>query len=122
MTPPSCPSVKDINGELSRYLGSDASFQDIFDLAEAYCQAANALLCTAKKGEPLTYAPARLCAIHATELYLNAFLRKGGQNAASIRGRLHNLADEEFVEALGLRKKTANHLAEMTKRREYLIS
>lgn len=104
------------------YPGSDASVEGIFDLAEAYYEAANALLCTAKKGAPLSYAPARLCAIHATELYINSFLRRAGQSPERIRGRLHNLADKEFVEVLKLRKKTAIHLSEMTKRREYLIS
>jgi len=39
-----------------------------------------------------------------------------------VRARLHNLADERFVEELKLRKKTAEHLRAMTERREYLIS
>jgi hypothetical protein len=64
----------------------------------------------------------RLCAIHATELFLNAFMRSRGESPERIRGRLHKLADEDFCKALRLRKKTAQHLVNMTDRREYLIS
>jgi hypothetical protein len=91
-------------------------------LAEAYHAAAAALFQNAKKGSPLSYAPARLCSIHAIELCLNAFLRSKGVSNSQIRSRVHNLADTSFVDALRLRKKTAAHLEAMTEKREYLIS
>jgi len=68
------------------------------------------------------YAPARMCAIHAIELFLNAFLRHEGISHGQIRGRMHNLADPSFVTTLKLRKKTAQHLRDMSEKREYLIS
>ncbi|WP_317057491.1 hypothetical protein [Roseovarius rhodophyticola] len=114
--------MKDFSQTSSSYPGSDACAAQILELAEAYYDAANALFDTAKKNGPLSYAPARLCSIHAIELFLNAFLRNRGESAESIRARMHNLADEEFVTKLILKKKTAKHLQEMTKRREYLIS
>lgn len=104
------------------YPGSQAEIHEILELAEAYYAAAIALFQSAQKEAPLSYAPARLCSIHAIELYLNAFLRHQGIPPEEIRGRMHNLADPTFVAALKLRKKTATHLATMTERREYLIS
>lgn len=104
------------------YPGSNADAVQIIELAEAYYEAAISLFAGAKKGQKLSYAPARLCSIHAIELYLNAFLRKEGELPQQVRGRLHNIADESFVSQLKLRKKTADHLQAMTERREYLIS
>jgi hypothetical protein len=63
-----------------------------------------------------------MCAIHAIELYLNAFLRHEGVAPEEIRKRMHNLAEPRFVDKLKLRKKTALHLKAMTTKREYLIS
>lgn len=104
------------------YPGTEADPRQILDLAEAYYDAAISLFAGARKGQPLQYAPARLCSIHAIELYLNAFLRNDGEEPGQIRGRLHNLSDARFVAALRLRKKTADHLQAITDRREYLIS
>ncbi len=104
------------------YPGSSADIQDVVELADAYYDGAVALFQNAKKGERLSYAPARLCSIHAIELYLNVFLRHQGSSPEQIRGRLHNLADPAFVSKLKLKKKTAAHLDAMTERREYLIS
>ena len=64
----------------------------------------------------------RLCAIHAIELYLNAFLRHEGVAPEQIRARMHNLSDPQLVTAIKLKKKTAEHLEALTNRREYLIS
>jgi hypothetical protein len=114
--------MKDFPEGSERYPGSDARPDEILDLAAAYAEAAKALFDTAEKGGALSYAPARLCAIHAIELFLNAFLRSRGERPERIRGRLHNLANENFCNALRLRKKTAKHLIDMTDRREYLIS
>jgi hypothetical protein len=104
------------------YPGDNAAVQDILRLAEAYHAAATALFQNAQRGAPLSYAPARLCSIHAIELCLNAFLRSRGVPNSEIRARVHNLADTTFIDTLRLRKKTADHLVAMTKKREYLIS
>ena len=104
------------------YPGDTAEALEIIDLAEAYRMAAETLFEHGQKGQRLTYAPARFCAIHATELYLNAFLRHQGEQNCDIRARRHNIDDSEFVKTLKLRKKTGQHLTEMTERREYLIS
>ena len=104
------------------YPGSKATVEELVQLAEVYRDASQVLLQTAKKGGRLSYAPARLCAIHAIELYLNAFLRFSGTSPEQIRARVHNLADANFVEALRLRKKTSIHLIDLTERREYLIT
>lgn len=104
------------------YPGSQADPLQVFELAEAYYDAAISLFAASTKGQELRYAPARLCSIHAIELYLNAYLRNAGEPPEQVRARLHNLADERFVAELKLRKKTAEHLQAMTERREYLIS
>ena len=104
------------------YPGSGAEPEDILELAAIYYEAAIALFENAKKGAPLSYAPARLCSIHSIELFLNAFLRHEGKTPKEIRDRWHNLADEAFVSKLRLRKKTAAHLEAITAKREYLIS
>ena len=108
---------------LNAYPGENASPYEVVQLANAYCTAAIDLF---KKregwGDPVALAPARLCAIHAIELYLNAVLRQEGVPPAQIRGRMHNLGDPVFLALLKLRKKTAQHLQEMSDRREYLIA
>lgn len=104
------------------YPGDNADVQDILCLAEAYSDAAAVLLQNAQRGVPLSYAPARLCSIHAIELCLNAFLRSRGIPNCQIRGRMHDLADTDFVDSLSIKKKTAAHLVAMTEKREYLIS
>ncbi len=104
------------------YPGTTADKWQIRDLADAYLKAATTLFLKCQKEDPLSYAPARLCSIHAIELYLNAFLRHEGVALSNIRARMHNLADPEFASQLKLRKKTAEHLATMTGKREYLIA
>lgn len=104
------------------YPGSTASKWQILDLANEYYHAAIHLFEKSNKNTPLSYAPARFCCIHAIELYLNAFLRHEGVPPEKIRSRMHNFADPEFVAQLKLRKKTSQHLATITERREYLIS
>lgn len=104
------------------YPGSKASIGQMLDLANAYYDAATTLFKKAQKKEPLSYAPARLCCIHAIELYLNVFLRHEGVLPEQIRARMHNLADPAFVARLKLKNKTARHLESMTEKREYLIS
>lgn len=75
--------------------------------------------------EPISRAPARLCAIHAIELYLNAFLLSRGMPPEKVRAHFHNLADRAKLAVDGgliLRKLTLAHLIKITDDREYLIS
>ncbi len=104
------------------YPGDAASVPEIMKLASAYNDAACMLFDNAARRRALNCAPARLCSIHAVELYLNAFLRSGGVPNGQIRARMHNLADEDFVATLVLRQKTAWHLEAMTEKREYPIT
>ncbi|RWX12676.1 hypothetical protein EHI42_22390 [Rhizobium hidalgonense] len=106
----------------SPYPGSNANLWEVLNLADAYSRASNVLFSESQKEAPLTIAPARMCAIHAIELYLNAFLRHEGFAPEEIRKRMHSLAEPTFVAKLKLKKKTALHLEAMTERREYLIS
>ncbi|MBY4608368.1 hypothetical protein K6M90_12000 [Rhizobium sp. 9T] len=106
----------------NEYPGSNANPLEVLDLANAYSRASNLLFTKGQKQIALSIAPARMCAIHAIELYLNAFLRHEGVAPEEIRGRMHRLAEPTFVAKLQLRKKTARHLEEMTAKREYLIS
>lgn len=106
----------------SDYPGSKASIREILELANSYYKAANVLFGESQKLVPLSSAPARMAAIHAIELYLNAFLRHEGTAPEEIRKRMHDLAEPILVEKLKLRKKTALHLEAMTARREYLIA
>ncbi len=104
------------------YPGDAASVPEIMELASAYHAAALTLFGDGARGRTLNRAPARLCSIHAVELYLNPFLRSRGVPNCQIRARMHNLADEDFVATLVLRRKTAQHLEAMTEKREYLIA
>lgn len=69
------------------YPGSTASVTEIVELAHEYYNAAMELFKRAQKETPLSYAPARFCAIHAIELYLNAFLRQEGAAPEQVRKR-----------------------------------
>lgn len=106
------------------YPGESATPQQIVDLADEYRRAADALLGIGRPGQPLSRAPYRLVAIHAVELYLNAFLLAAGHPSAKLRGLHHNLAARTQF-ALGaklpLRKRTAEHLCRLSETREYLI-
>lgn len=105
------------------YPGSKASVREILDLANSYYLAANVLFHESqKKLVPLSSAPARMAAIHAIELYVNAFLRHEGVAPGEIRKRMHDLDEPTLVDKLKLRKRTALHLKVMTARREYLIA
>ena len=107
------------------YPGATASASEIFALAAEYHSAAEALILKGRPRQPISRAPARLCAIHAIELYLNAFLLAAGDPPERVRAHFHNLA-ERASSAVGrgliLRKLTLAHLVRMTEEREYLIS
>lgn len=113
------------NTKIISYPGSTATPEHIVALAEEYRRAAVALIRAGRKGEPLSRAPGRLCAIHAIELYLNAFLLAGGTPPEEVRSHFHNLAaraERAIASGLVLRKRTAEHLRKMTDDREYLVS
>ena len=93
-------------------------------MADAYRRAAKSLLREGSR-QTLSRAPATLCAIHAIELYLNAFLLHRGRPAPELRGHFHDLvgrAELAKEHGLVLRARTAAHLAKVTRDREYLIS
>jgi len=107
------------------YPGTNASPAEIFALAAEYHSAADDLSQKGRPRQPISRAPARLCAIHAIELYLNAFLLSSGDPPEKVRGYSHNLADRANAavsRGLMLRKLTLDHLVRMTEDREYLIS
>jgi hypothetical protein len=104
------------------YPGSNASTSQMLDLANEYYEAAMTLSTKSEKESRLASAPARLCCIHAIELYLNAFLKHEGIPHKDIRGLMHKLADSPLIVKLKLKKKTSEHLNAITEKREYLIS
>lgn len=107
------------------YPGKSTTVRDLLRLASEYRKAAHHLLPLGRRGDPSSRAPFRLSAIHAIELYLNAFLLHRGETAASIRGMQHDLAtraERAGEKGLRLRKRTAGHLQSMEEKREYLVS
>jgi hypothetical protein len=106
------------------YPGDDARIFDILRLASLYADAAFTLCKSANERGfgSYNYPPARLCGIHAVELFQNAFLRSKGLHNSEIRKRMHTLGDVDFVTCLKLRRKTAEHLTKMNENREYLVA
>lgn len=109
---------------IALYPGSDASPGELIVLADFYRTAAHRLLDPAPPvRRPEEQAPGRLLAIHAVELYLNAFLLAVGQPHQWLRGCQHDLRPRvELVKAKGLvlRRRTMAHLVGMSAEREYL--
>lgn len=114
-----------IEGQKFCYPGGDAKPADVLRLAQQYQLAAHALLPLGRRGQPLSYAPFRLVAIHAIELHLNALLLAKGHPSPKVRGMHHNLAARTAA-AIGaglvLRKRTTQHLRSLSETREYLVS
>ncbi|MEI4263427.1 hypothetical protein [Roseovarius sp. D0-M9] len=107
------------------YPGASATPLEIYSLAVEYHSAAEALVASCRKREPVSRAPTRLCAIHAIELYLNAFLLAAGDPPERVRAHFHDLGRRARLavnKGLILRKLTLAHLVKMTDDREYLIS
>lgn len=107
------------------YPGSSASPVELFMLAQKYHAATLALGLDRPGRKQLSRSPARLCALHAIELYLSAFLRKTGDPPEAVRGYCHDLArraDCAASRGLVLRKRTRAHLKRVTQEREYLVS
>lgn len=125
-SPPIAPaSAQEMEGKTRKYPGEAASPLSIRQLADEYRTAAHSLFAQRRKRKPLSLAPCRLSAIHAVELYLNAFLLYRGRDASSVRGLQHNLAahaDLAKEAGLVLKKLTTRHLHAINTNREYLVS
>lgn len=107
------------------YPGALAGSSEVLQLAREYHEAARLLATRGRRRQPVSRAPYRLAAIHAVELYLNAFLLHSGLGHGLVRGLQHDLAartDLSLERGLQLRKRTATHLRTMTAAREYLAS
>lgn len=107
------------------YPGEAATAAEVVALADEYRIAAQLLVQNGRPGEPRSRAPFRMVAIHAVELYLNAFLLRSGRTAGQVRGLQHNLAARaDLAVALGLvlRKRTREHLHTMSQSREFLVT
>ena len=107
------------------YPGEAASVQQLLSLANEYRVAAHTLRSQGLKGEPLSWAPCRLAAIHAIELYFNALLLHKGLSPAELRAHRHCLVQRTRLaqeHGLQLRVKTARHLQDISGNREYLVT
>ena len=107
------------------YPGSAASAWQILDLAHEYRISCIHLMARGHGREPHQLAPARVLAIHAIELYLNALLLDAGETPQAVRAFQHDLASraQRAIElGLVLRQKTAEHLNLLTTGREYLTA
>ena len=90
---------------------------------EGDAQAAHDLMDRGKRGRPSSWVPARMTAIQAIELYLNALLLARGVKPAKIRGYRHNLRKRTAnpaVSTLRLRQRTLEHLGKLSEGRECL--
>jgi hypothetical protein len=96
---------------------SAATPEEILGLAEEYANTAVHLF--EQKDKALGHRPAHLCALHAIELYLHAFLKFRGATSGRIKARQHDLWHQEFAERLDLDTKTCKHLRDLSETREY---
>lgn len=94
-------------------------------LAEEYCKAA-ALLCDeGPRGKSICWAPFRLCAIHAIELHLSAFLLDAGYEWSSIKKMNHHLDQRAMLateHGLNLRKRSSDLLAKLSSEASYSVT
>ncbi|NTI78395.1 hypothetical protein G6L79_30820 [Agrobacterium rhizogenes] len=103
------------------YPGKAAEVRGILNLATQYRDAASKLGESSSKPNQL---PQRLLALHAMELYLDAFLLANGVNPTTIGGFRHDLGERARIASeagLVLRKRTVAHLATLSARNEYHI-
>lgn len=114
---------------MTTYPGEGAMPEEIILLANEYRDAALHLQAKQKEGkakrEMLQRAPYRLLAIHAVELYLNAFLLMSGYSAKEVRGFQHDFETRVRLardKKLVLRQKTYDHIVSLNSSREYLTS
>ena len=94
-------------------------------LADQYRRAAMLLRDSGQRDHPMSWAPFRLTAVQAIELYLTAFLLHRGSETIEIRRMGHHLglrAEAAAAAGLQLRKRTHEHLVSLSASREYLIT
>lgn len=106
------------------YPGQRETAADLLVLADEYASAAARLLAESRGRKRLARNPAHLCAIHAIELYLNAYLLHRGQPPELVRAMQHGVDRKaELAVSLGLllTKRAAVHLAGISAAREYLV-
>ncbi|WP_137113335.1 hypothetical protein [Mesorhizobium sp. GR13] len=107
------------------YPGEIATPSQIKLLADEYAKASRAIAELGDRKRQISFAPARWAAIHAIELYLNAFLLLRGHRPVVIRNLQHDFrAKTNIAQECGLnvREKTFEHLASLTDSREYLTT
>jgi len=105
------------------YPGTETEPRAVLLLANQYACAAR-LLFTEKSLKQALRLPAMFCAIHAIELYLNAAIIASGETPETLRRMHHNFSQKSShhgVVALRLRKKTQDHLASLSDKKDYLI-
>lgn len=73
------------------YPGSAASAWQILNLAHEFRGSCLHLMARSHGSEPHQLAPARVLAIHAIELYLNALMLDAGETPQAVRGLQHDL-------------------------------
>jgi hypothetical protein len=98
-----------------------AGVRGILNLAKHYQDAASKL---GEGSSKPNQAPQRLLALHAMELYLNAFLLAKGVDPSAIRGLQHDLGERARLASdagLVLRKRTVAHLATLSTSNEYHV-
>lgn len=108
---------KSCNG--SAYPGKAAGVRGILNLAKQYQDAARKL---GEGSSKPNQAPQCLLALHAMELYLNAFLLAKGVDPSAICGLQHALGERARLASeagLILRKRTVAHLATLSASNEY---
>ncbi|WP_095086206.1 hypothetical protein [Mesorhizobium sophorae] len=107
------------------YPGEEATAEQILELASEFKNAAVNLLALRRKRNALSLVPCRFAALHAIELYLNARLLLSGSDPKMVRGLHHDFAartEKAVISGLVLRKRTADHLSQLTGNREYLVA
>ena len=107
------------------YPGEHSSPSDLRKLADEFKRAAEALQTIGRSGRAMSYAPYRIAALHAVELYLNALLLHEGVAAKRLRGNGHDCALRARSAAtfgLKLDERTLGHLQAMAGDREYLVA
>jgi hypothetical protein len=107
------------------YAGDTGSVYDTLELAKHYKADAILLSKRSPQAHRFCHVPLRFLAIHAIELYLNAFLLAKGHDPKAIRGLQHDIGKRAqlAIEAgLILRKRTEAHLATLSANREYLVA
>jgi hypothetical protein len=101
--------------------GKAAGVRGILNLAKHYQDAASKL---GEGSSKPNQAPQRLLALHAMELYLNAFLLAKGVNPTTISSFQHDLGERVRMASeagLVLRKRTMAHLATLSASSEYHV-